>query len=194
MIIYNLANYTLLTYMPSYLSDSLGISDTAGLLLLFIAILVMLVVITFVGSFSDRVGRKPVLIGAMIGFVLLTCPAFLLISVGSWVSVMAGLLIFALLQVLLLGTLPPRCPRSSPQRNATADSPSPTTFRPRLSGAPLPLWRRPVSATGNQFMPAFYVMAAALVSSIPIWLMAETAKRPLRGSVSLSAVPARAQR
>jgi MFS transporter, MHS family, proline/betaine transporter len=50
-----------------------------------------------------------------------------------------------------------------------------------------------VSATGNQFMPAFYVMAAALVSSIPIWLMAETAKRPLRGSVSLSAVPARAQ-
>jgi MFS family permease len=78
VIIYNLANYTLLTYMPSYLSDSLGISDTAGLLLLFIAILVMLVVITFVGSFSDRVGRKPVLIGAMIGFVVLTFPAFLL--------------------------------------------------------------------------------------------------------------------
>lgn len=195
VIIYNLANYTLLTYMPSYLSDSLGISDTAGLLLLFIAILVMLVVITFVGSFSDRVGRKPVLIGAMIGFVLLTYPAFLLISVGSWVSVMAGLLIFALLQVLLLGTLPATLPALFPTKERYSGFAISYNVSTAAFGGTAPFVATAlVSATGNQFMPAFYVMAAALVSSIPIWLMAETAKRPLRGSVSLSAVPARAQR
>jgi MHS family proline/betaine transporter-like MFS transporter len=194
VIIYNLANYTLLTYMPSYLSDSLGISDTAGLLLLFIAILVMLVVITFVGSFSDRVGRKPVLIGAMIGFVVLTYPAFLLISVGSWVSVMAGLLIFALLQVLLLGTLPATLPALFPTKERYSGFAISYNVSTAAFGGTAPFVATAlVSATGNQFMPAFYVMAAALVSSIPIWLMAETAKRPLRGSVSLRAVPARAQ-
>jgi MFS transporter, MHS family, proline/betaine transporter len=195
VIIYNLANYTLLTYMPSYLSDSLGISDTAGLLLLFIAILVMLVVITFVGSFSDRVGRKPVLIGAMIGFVVLTYPAFLLISVGSGVSVMAGLLIFALLQVLLLGTLPATLPALFPTKERYSGFAISYNVSTAAFGGTAPFVATAlVSATGNQFMPAFYVMAAALVSSIPIWLMAETAKRPLRGSVSLSTVPARAQR
>lgn len=57
VIIYNLANYTLLTYMPSYLSDSLGIGDTAALLL-FIAILVMLESITFAGPLAQLVGAE----------------------------------------------------------------------------------------------------------------------------------------
>jgi MFS transporter, MHS family, proline/betaine transporter len=76
VIVYNHANYMLLTYMPSYLSENLDINETAGLLLLFVAIVFMLALITRVGILSDRVGRKPVLIGAVTGFVLLTYPAY----------------------------------------------------------------------------------------------------------------------
>jgi MFS family permease len=79
VIVYNLANYMLLTYMPSYLSENLDISESACLLLLFVAIVFMLALTTRVGILSDRVGRKPVLIRAVTGFVLLTYPAYWLI-------------------------------------------------------------------------------------------------------------------
>lgn len=194
VIVYNLANYMLLTYMPSYLSENLDISETAGLLLLFVAIAFMLALITRVGILSDRVGRKPVLIGAVSGFVVLTYPAFWLVSLGSWISTIAGLLIFSLLLVLLLGTLPATLPALFPTRARYAGFAISYNVSTALFGGTAPLVATYlVSSTGNQFMPAFYVMAAAVVSLIPILLMAETAGRPLKGSEALHTAPASAQ-
>ena len=40
-----------------------------------------------------------------------------------------------------------------------------------------------VDATGNNFMPAFYIMFFAALACVALFAMAETGKRPLLGSV-----------
>lgn len=39
-----------------------------------------------------------------------------------------------------------------------------------------------VHTTGNLYMPAYYMMAAALIGLIAVWLMRETARQPLQRS------------
>lgn len=39
-----------------------------------------------------------------------------------------------------------------------------------------------ISATGSELMPAFYAMAAALVGTVSVAFMKETARKPLAGS------------
>jgi MHS family proline/betaine transporter-like MFS transporter len=39
-----------------------------------------------------------------------------------------------------------------------------------------------IGATGNMMMPAYYMMAAAVVGGIAVWFMKESAGRPLPGS------------
>jgi MHS family proline/betaine transporter-like MFS transporter len=39
-----------------------------------------------------------------------------------------------------------------------------------------------VRTTGNRYAPAYYMMGAALIGLIAVWMMRETARRPLRGS------------
>lgn len=55
----NVANYTLLAYMPSYLQTEIGLSSNAALTLIIIGQVIMMVLLPFSGALSDRVGRKP---------------------------------------------------------------------------------------------------------------------------------------
>lgn len=48
-----------------------------------------------------------------------------------------------------------------------------------------------ISVTGNDLMPAFYVMAASVVGVIAVACMRETARRPLAGSPPSVATPRR---
>lgn len=39
-----------------------------------------------------------------------------------------------------------------------------------------------IGATGNMMMPAYYMMAAAVIGGVAVWFMTESAGRPLPGS------------
>ena len=54
-----------------------------------------------VGTLADRVGRKPVLIGACISFIVLSYPAFLLLTLGGIWPVIALILLGAILAVMM---------------------------------------------------------------------------------------------
>jgi MHS family proline/betaine transporter-like MFS transporter len=41
-----------------------------------------------------------------------------------------------------------------------------------------------IEQTGSQFVPAYYLMAAALVGLVPILMMRETAGEPIRGTAA----------
>ncbi|KZF15722.1 MFS transporter, partial [Rhodococcus sp. EPR-134] len=77
---YNIAHYGLLSYMPTYLTNTLGYDESHGLVLMIIVMIVMMMGISYVGKFSDRVGRKPLLLSGFIGFFVLSLPAYLLIG------------------------------------------------------------------------------------------------------------------
>ena len=61
VLAFNVNNYMVTAYMPTYLDAELGYSETTGLVLTLGAMVLMLASVTFFGRLSDRVGRRPVL-------------------------------------------------------------------------------------------------------------------------------------
>ncbi|MFE1956944.1 MFS transporter [Streptomyces sp. NPDC059479] len=180
---YNVTDYMLLSYMPTYLSDELGYSDTHGLLILLGVMAFLLLIINRIGILSDRFGRKPLLMTGMLGFLLLSLPAFLLIGQGSVPAITAGVLMLGLSLVCLLGTMSAALPALFPTEVRYGALSVGYNLSVSLFGGTTPLVITAlISATGSNLTPAYYAMAAALVGVLAVALTKETAQLPLPGS------------
>jgi MHS family proline/betaine transporter-like MFS transporter len=179
----DVTNYLVLSYMPNYLSGTLGYDTTHSLLLTVVTMLVMLLAIPFVGRLSDRIGRRPVLAAACVGYIVLALPALWLLQRGSESAILAGLLLLGLCQTLFIGTTPAALPEMFPTPHRYSGMAVAFNIAASLFGGTAPLIAEYlVHRTGNLYMPAFYMMAAALIGLIAVWIMGETARTPLRGS------------
>ncbi len=180
---YNITDYMLLSYMPTYLSDELHYSETHGLLILVATMVLLMLVINQVGRLSDRYGRKPLLMTGMLGFFVLSAPAFVLVQQGSLVAVSAGMLMLGLSLVCLLGTMSAALPAMFPTSVRYGSLSVGYNLSASLFGGTTPLVITAlIGATGSDMMPAYYSMAAALVGVVAVACMKETAQRPLAGS------------
>ncbi|MET7753980.1 glycine betaine/L-proline transporter ProP [Streptomyces sp. NPDC005389] len=180
---YNITDYMLLSYMPTYLSDELGYSETHGLLILLLVMVLLMLIITQVGRLSDRFGRKPVLMAGMLGFLVLSLPAFLLIGQGGVPAITAGMLMLGLSLVCLLGTMSAALPALFPTDVRYGSLSVGYNLSASLFGGTTPLVITAlIGATGSNLMPAYYAMGAALVGVIAVACMKETARQPLEGS------------
>ncbi|EPD68920.1 MFS transporter [Streptomyces sp. HGB0020] len=180
---YNIADYMLLSYMPTYLSDEMGYSETHGLLVLIATMIVLMLIVNQVGRLCDRLGRKPLLMTGMLGFLLLSLPAFLLVRQGSLVAVSAAMLMLGLSLVCLLGTMSATLPALFPTEVRYGSLSIGYNFAVSLFGGTTPfVITALISVSDNELMPAFYVMGASLIGVIAVACMRETARRPLAGS------------
>ncbi|MEV7677417.1 MFS transporter [Streptomyces sp. NPDC088341] len=180
---YNVTDYMLLSYMPTYLSDELGYSDTHGLLILLGVMAFLLLIINRIGVLSDRFGRKPLLMTGMLGFFFLSLPAFVLIGQGSVPAITAGVLMLGLSLVCLLGTMSAALPALFPTEVRYGALSVGYNVSVSLFGGTTPLVITAlISLTGSNLTPAYYAMAAALVGVVAVTLMKETSRSPLPGS------------
>ncbi|MGW2509492.1 glycine betaine/L-proline transporter ProP [Streptomyces scopuliridis] len=180
---YNVTDYMLLSYMPTYLSDELGYSETHGLLILLAVMAFLMLIINQVGKLNDRFGRKPLLMAGMLGFFFLSLPAFLLIKGGGIPAITAGVLMLGLSLVCLLGTMSSALPALFPTEVRYGSLSVGYNLSASLFGGTTPLVITGlIGLTGDNLMPAYYAMAAALVGVIAVACMKETAQRPLDGS------------
>lgn len=183
VVLINVANYTILTYMETYLSDTLDVPDGQEhqvLIPLLLTVAFMLVIITPVGALSDRVGRKPLFLSAAICFLVLPVPAFWLIGQGTVLTTILGLGLLAIGHVQLIGPLAATLPAMFPTKVRYAAFSVGYNISTAAFGGTAPLINDSVvTSTGNSYFPAFYLMGAALVALVPILLMKETAKKPL---------------
>ncbi|RAW00372.1 MFS transporter [Pseudochryseolinea flava] len=94
-----LAFYTYTTYMQKFLVNSAGVSKQLSTVLTFIALLVFAGLQPTFGALSDRIGRKPLLIGFGIAGTIATIPIFSLLSSTTSIVVILALMIAALMIV-----------------------------------------------------------------------------------------------
>lgn len=180
---YNITDYMLLSYMPTYLSDELGYSETHGLLILLAVMVFLMAIISQVGKLSDRFGRKPLLMTGMLGFLFLSLPAFLLIRVDGILPITIGMLMLGLSLVCMLGTMSAALPALFPTNVRYGSLSVGYNLSASIFGGTTPLVITAlISWTGSNLMPAYYAMAAALVGVIAVACMKETAQQPLIGS------------
>ena len=89
--------YVGITYVPAFMTSAGALSEQVSLWLSTIAAVVVILVTPFVGILSDRIGRKPVLIGLAVGSALLPAAMFSLMASGSHGQALAGALVLAAL-------------------------------------------------------------------------------------------------
>ncbi len=113
VIALNVVNYTLLSYMPTYLEGQLGLDPKASLMVILVGEVAMMAVIPFAGSLSDRVGRKPLWFASLIGLFVLALPLFWLMG-KSFPLAILGFAILGLLYIPQLATITATFPAMFP--------------------------------------------------------------------------------
>ncbi|WP_255951636.1 glycine betaine/L-proline transporter ProP [Streptomyces odontomachi] len=183
VLVFNVADYMLLSYMPSYLTSQLKYDATSGLLVVLGVMALMMVVQPFMGALTDRVGRRPVIAAGCVGFLVLSIPALLLIRQGGLLAIGLGMGALGLLLVCFTASMPATLPALFPTRVRYGSLSIGFNVSVSLFGGTTPLAVTAlIGVTGNVMMPAYYLMAAAVVGGIAVWFMTESARRPLPGS------------
>ncbi|MGW7523926.1 glycine betaine/L-proline transporter ProP [Streptomyces sp. NPDC054783] len=183
VLVFNVTDYMLLSYMPSYLTSELKYDETHGLLVVLGVMALMMIVQPFAGALTDRVGRRPVITAGCAGFLFLSIPALLLIRQGSLLAVALGMGALGLLLVCFTAAMPAALPALFPTRVRYGSLSIGFNVSVSLFGGTTPLVVTAlIGATGNMMMPAYYMMAAAVVGGFAVWRMSESAGRPLPGS------------
>ncbi|MFI2635577.1 glycine betaine/L-proline transporter ProP [Streptomyces collinus] len=183
VLVFNVTDYMLLSYMPSYLTGQLHYDETHGLLVVLGVMAVMMIAQPFAGALTDRVGRRPVIATGCAGFLLLSVPALLLIREGSLLAVALGMGALGLLLVCFTASMPSALPALFPTKVRYGSLSIGFNVSVSLFGGTTPLVVTAlIGATGNMMMPAYYMMAAAVIGGFAVWRMTESAGRPLPGS------------
>ncbi|MGW6055170.1 glycine betaine/L-proline transporter ProP [Streptomyces sp. NPDC055189] len=184
VLVFNVTDYMLLSYMPSYLTSELKYDETHGLLVVLAVMALMMCVQPFAGALTDRVGRRPVIAAGCAGFLLLSVPALLLIRQGSLWAIGLGMAALGLLLVCFTASMPSTLPALFPTKVRYGSLSIGFNISVSIFGGTTPLVVTAlIGATGNMMMPAYYMMAAAVVGGIAVWFMRESAGRPLPGSL-----------
>ncbi|MDP9936476.1 MHS family proline/betaine transporter-like MFS transporter [Paenarthrobacter nicotinovorans] len=180
----NTVGYALTSYMPTYLTDSKGYDPVHGTLLTIPVLVIMAVCIPLTGKLSDRIGRRPVLwIGAG-STIVFAVPAFMLIGIGDIWSTLAGLALIAFPVTFYIANLASALPALFPTSSRYGGMGIAYNFSVAIFGGTTPfIVQGLIEGTGNDMMPAYYLMATSIVGAIAIYFLRESAQRPLPGSM-----------
>lgn len=96
-VFWTVAVYGLLTYMPVYLSDILGLSSQLSFLANTFSLILLIILTPIAGYLSDKFGRKQLLLTSTIGTLILIYPLFLMMASGSFPIIVTAVLILAAL-------------------------------------------------------------------------------------------------
>ncbi|MDQ4117079.1 MAG: MFS transporter, partial [Actinomycetota bacterium] len=173
--------YMIVGYLPTFATRSLALTGFQAFAPSVIALTACLLAEVVGAWWSDRVGRKPVLLLSGAGLLLLSWPVFLLITSGSFGLISLGLVAFGLLAGGYAAVTNSALTEMFPVRTRVSGHGITYNLSVALFGGSAPYlltWLGGV--TGSSLVGAFYVMVLAVVSLPAVLSLSETGGRPLR--------------
>lgn len=181
VIALNVVNYTLLSYTPTYLQGSIGLDENGALIVPIIGQLAMMIFLPFAGALSDRVGRKPMWWFSLAGLFVLAIPMYILIGTNA-VGAVIGFAVIGLLYVPQLATISATFPAMFPTHIRYAALAISYNVATSVFGGTAPAINEAlIGATGNQLIPAFYMMGACAIGAVALIFVVETKGASMRG-------------
>ncbi|WP_449315103.1 MFS transporter [Rubneribacter sp.] len=166
--------YAVLTYLPNYLETTLNYDPALASIITNIVLVVYIAFIFLSGRVSDRFGRKKMLIGACVGFIVLTIPAFMLLSTMNFVIILAVELVMCLMLTINDGTLASYLNETFPTDVRYSGFALSFNLANAIFGGSasyISFWL--ISATGNNIAPAFYMVFIAVIALVAMILSHE---------------------
>jgi MFS transporter, MHS family, proline/betaine transporter len=181
-VLWTVAFYIFLNYMPTFIKTYAKISGAAALWSNTIGLLVLVIAIPIMGRLSDRIGRKPLLLACCACFIVLPYPVFALyLSAPPLAVIIAVQIIFGLIIAMFSGAGPAAISEIFPTRIRSTWMTTGYALSVAIFGGFAPYiatWL--IATTGSPISPVYYVIAAAIVSTVVIARLKETAHEPLR--------------
>ena len=181
-VLWTVSFYVFLTYMPTYTRTQLHLTAAQSLWASTASLLTLVVLVPLMGAFSDRVGRKKLLLASCILCFVIPIPAFYVLTQAyGFLSVVLVQIVFAFAISLFSGPGPAAIAEIFPTRGRSTWMSSSYALAVAIFGGFAPFisqWL--IDASGSKMAPTVYVMAAAAISFGTIVRLRETAHEPLR--------------
>lgn len=171
--------YLWTVFLPSYANLAGGLPAEQGFIGGTIAVAVFAAAVPFWAYVSDKVGRRPVLIGGAIGFFVLAYPMFGALETGSFRSFLLVAVAGCILIGMVDGVMAAVFSELFPARVRTSGIGVPYAVCSAILGGTAPLLAAWFIKFGHSIWIAYYVMAISLFAAISCWAMPETRGRPL---------------
>lgn len=180
----NVANYMVLSYMPSFLNSTINLGGTMGSILSILTMLIMIPAVFFFGWYSDKVGNKRTIIFGLAGFSLFSILAFWLMSIPMIPFVLLGLFIIALFMSTFEGVMPSVLPSMFHTKVRLRTLSLVYNIGAAVFGGLTPfILSTLVETTGQRIAPSYYLMFINVIGLIIfITMFKSTSNKSLRGS------------
>jgi MHS family proline/betaine transporter-like MFS transporter len=179
---WTVTNYLYLVYMPIYLIRTLHVPSGTALMDASIQLIFFMLLAPVMGSISDRIGRRPLMMLGAVSVIVGTYPLFLLMSLHPGaLPILLVLCVFSVFMAMLTGPAPAWQVELFPAAVRTTSISLSYNFSVTIFGGFAPFiaaWL--ITKTGNGLSPSYYICAGACASLIAAILSKETAKMALR--------------
>lgn len=166
--------YAVLTYLPNYLEVTLNYDAASASLITTITLVVYIGFIFLSGCISDRFGRKRMLIGACVGFIVFTVPAFMLLGTLNFWTILIVELVMCLILTVNDGTLSSYLTETFPTDVRYSGFALSFNLANAIFGGSasyISFWL--ISVTGSDIAPAWYMVGIACIALVAMILSHE---------------------
>lgn len=174
------AFYAVFVFVVTWLVDYVHESRTVALRLNSISLVVFLVAVPLFAYWSDRIGRKPLLIGAAIATVILTYPLIWLMHHHNVLMILGGEMGMALLISAYIAPIPAALTEMFPANIRVSAVSVGYNLTYAIFGGTTPMvavWL--IQKQHNDLAFAWYIVAAAAISLLVAWRMQDNYDKPL---------------